>query len=1050
MTRITEFSIKNYMAVYAMVLIIAVIGTNSFFTLPRESSPDITIPFVIVTTVYPGVSPADMESLVTRKIEKELKSIENIKEMRSSSKESISAITVEFEPSVDIDTALQKVRDKTSSARSEIPSEAEEPVVTEISFSNIPILYVNMSGGYGLPRLKKVADDLKDKIEQIPGVLEARVAGGLEREVQVNVDPARLRYYGLAMQDVEDAIARENVTIPGGSITLGDYKYLVRLPGEFEDFRIIRDIVIRSVDNKPVYVRDLAEVKFGFKETSTMARLNGQECISISVVKRSGENIIEVADAVKALVAQEERSFPRSTKVVYTADQSQDTKTFLSDLGNHVVTGVTLVVITLFFSLGLRAAVFVSLAIPFSLLIMFGVLSAAGITLNMVVLFSIILALGRLVDDAIVVVENIFRHAEEGADAKTAALEGTREVIVPVITSTMTTICGFLPIIFWPGIMGEFMVYIPYTVIIALLASLFVALVINPTMCATMLSVKSRSKSYAQRSEEEMGPLMRQYRRALIWALNHRGKTLAASFGALVMIIAVYSVAGHGVEFFPSADPRKTFVELEAPTGFTVDATDALTRKIEAIVKKYKETQTYVANVGVSAGVFDFSGMGESGPGNKARVIVDFIPREEREHSTKLIQDEIRAAATGEIVGARVRVSAEQMGPPVGAPINIEVFGDDYTVLADVSHTLEDVISKVPGVVDAENNYSAGMPELRIEIDREKAASYGLNTTDVAGGVRAAIYGSKASIYREGKDEYDIRVRYTEDRRDGFEKLKSYFIRHEGKEIPLSAVTKIDTSSGYSDIMHLDQKRVISVGAQVAAGYNSAATLETVKKTVAEKVKLPEGVQISYTGEEKEQKEAETFLTNAFFTAVFLIALVLILEFNSIVTPSIILTSVVLSIIGVLIGLLVTMSPFGIIMTGIGIVSLAGVVVCNAIVLLDYTIKLRERGMPKFDAIVTAGLTRLRPVLLTAITTILGVVPMSLGISFDFNKMKFAMGSDSTEFWGPMADAIVFGMGFATILTLVVVPALYSLLDSWMSRFYGVSLTHDGKDHAQG
>ena len=1044
MSPLTAFSIRNYMAVYAVALIIIVTGVFSFLTLPREASPDITIPFVIVSSVYPGVSPSDMETLVTRKLEKELKSIENIKEMRSSSKESVSVITVEFEPSMDINTALQKTRDKVNNARPKLPKDAEDPVITEINFSNFPIMIVNVAGKYGLARLKKVAEDLKDKMEQVPGVLEVRLTGGLEREVQVDVDPERLRYYGLGLKDVEDVISRENVTIPGGSIDIGDYRYLVRAPGEFEDTKLIKDLVVRSVNGKPVYIRDVADVRFGFKDAASYARLNESPCISLSVIKRSGENIIEVADAVKELVRLETPRMPRATQITITADQSKDTRTFLSDLGNHVITGVILVVITLFFALGLRAAVFVSLAIPFSLFIMFTVLYAVGITLNMVVLFSIILVLGRLVDDAIVVVENIFRHAQEGLSPKAAALAGTSEVMTPVLTSTLTTIAGFAPIMFWPGIMGEFMTYIPYTVIIALAASFFVAIVINPTMCATLLRVKGHRKKVSERTDAELPPLLRWYKSLLTVALTHRVATLGVSFGSLIIVMAVYGAFNHGVEFFPAGDPRKIFIDLEAPAGTRVEVTDKLAEKVEGIVKRYRETEMYVANVGVSTGMFDFGGMGEAGPGHKARIAVDFIDREERERSTHLIKDEIRKAATESIVGAKVKVEQENMGPPVGPPIRVEISGDDYPALADLSHHVEDVIAKVPGVVDVESDYSAGMPEMRVQIDRERAANYGLSTVDISSSIRGAIYGDKASTYREGKDEYDIRVRYRKDRRDSFDKLSGYFIRHEGKEIPLSSVATMDTASGFSDILHKDQVRVVSVSAKVAAGFNAQETLERAKKAVADRVNIPEGSRISYTGENKEQKEAELFLAKAFMAALFLIALTLILEFNSVVTPLVILTSVALSIIGVLIGLLVTGTPFGVIMTGIGVVSLAGVVVCNAIVLLDYTIKLREEGFEKLDAIITAGLTRLRPVLLTAITTILGVIPMALGVNFDFNKWKFTMGSDTSQFWGPMADAIVFGMGFATILTLVVVPTLYSLLDSMMVKITGSSLTHDG------
>jgi len=1021
------------------------VGLYSYVTLPREANPDITIPFVIVTTTYTGVSPSDMETLVTQEIEKELKNIENIKEMRSSSKEGLSAITVEFDPSVDIDEALQKIRDKVNVAKPNLPPDADEPVITEINFSNIPIMIVNISGKYGLVRLKKVAEDLQDDLEQIPGVLDVKLIGGLEREVQVDVDPERLRYYGLSMHDVVEVIEKENVTIPGGSMDIGRYKYLIRVPGEFTDPSIIKDLVAKASDLKPVYIRGLADVRFGFKDVSSIARMNGVDCISLAVTKRSGENIIEVSDAVKDTIARRLPSLPRTTDISVTADQSEMTRTLIRDLENNILTALVLVVVVLFFFLGLRVAVFVALAIPFSMLISFFVLSSLGFSLNMVVLFSLILALGMLVDNAIVIVENIYRHMEEGKSAYRAAIEGTAEVSGPVIVSTVTTLCAFFPIVFWPGIVGEFMAYLPYTVTITLTASLFVALVINPTLCATLLTIKSHGKKVHEFEDRKLGLMMRLYKKFLVFALRRRVLTFLAAVALLVAVGIGYKFMGLGVEYFPSVEPSKIFVDVEAPTGTNVETSDNIARQIEKIVSGSADLKTYVANIGVSTGRFDFGGPGDSGPSHKSRVAVDFLDRQDRTVSTYVTQEKIRKEAAG-LIGAKVKINAEHAGPPTGPPVNIEISGDDYNVLAGLSQKVEEIISRVPGVVDVENDYSLGRPELKIEIDREQAARYGFSTRDIAGAIRTAVYGAKASTYRKGKDEYDIRVRLKLDRRDKIEDLNDLFIRHKEKIVPLTSFAKITTSSGFSDIAHKDQRRVITVSSKVEIGYNDNAVLADVKKAVAASVKIPEGYRIDYTGQNKEQKESEQFLTEAFFGALFLISFVLILEFNSLSTPFIIMTSVILSMIGVLIGLMTTLTPFGVIMTGVGVISLAGVVVNNSIVLLDYTIKLRESGMEKHTAIVTAGMTRLRPVLLTVVTTILGLLPMAVGVSFDFFDFKWITQSDSSDWWGPMAVAVVFGLGFATVLTLVVAPTLYSLLDSIVARITGSSLTHTGSD----
>ncbi len=1041
---LTDFSIKNYMAVFAMIVIITIAGTYSYVNLPREANPDITIPVVIITTTYSGVSPSDMETLVTREIEKELKNIANIKEMRSSSKEGVSAITVEFDPSVDIDEAVQKVRDKVNIAKPKLPEDADEPMVDEINFSNIPIMIVNISGKYGLVRLKKVAENLEELLEQVPGVLKVDLIGGLEREVKVDVDPSKLLNYNVSLQDVVDTIRQENVTIPGGSIDIGDYKYLVRVPGEFKDPLEIKDLIIKSKTRNPVYIRDVAKVAFGFKEVSSFARLDGVDCISLSVTKRSGENIIEVTDGVKKILDDELPNLPRSTEFAITSDQSKDTRNLLRELENNVISGLILVLVVLFFFLGPRVAVFVALSIPFSMLISFLVLSAIGFTLNMVVLFSLILALGMLVDNAIVIVENVYRHMEEGYKPVEAAHIGTQEVAKPVIFSTLTTLCAFFPIISWPGIMGEFMAYLPYTLIITLASSLFVALVINPTLCATLLKVKKREKNIRDAEASDLSLSLRMYKGLLSFALRWRVFTFSMSVLSLVGVMYIYGIVGKGVEFFPKIDPPKIFVDIEAPSGTTAVASDRLATKVEKIVGKYEDVTTYVTNVGVSTSQFDFTGQGDAGPSHKSRIAIDFKDRELRSQSSAITEDKIRKEAMDAIYGAKVKIKAQDMGPPTGAPVNIEVSGKDFSVLAELSREIESLLEKIPGLVDVENDYSAGRPELNIRIDREMAARYGLLTEDIAINLRTAIYGSKASTYREGEDEYDIRVRFEESARNRMEKLEGYFVRHEGKTIPLTSFANISTSAGYSDISHIDQRRVVTVSAEVAPGLNDNEMLAKAQKELSAKIKIPEGYRIEYTGQNKEQEESQKFLTEAFMGAIFLISFVLILQFNSFATPTIIMSSVILSMIGVLVGLMATSTPFGVIMTGIGVISLAGVVVNNSIVLLDYIIQLRERGMEKNKAIISAGMTRLRPVLLTAVTTILGLLPMVLGVSYDFHEFRWITESDSTDWWRPMAVAVVFGLGFATVLTLVVAPTLYSILDSVTFRLTGSSLTHDG------
>ncbi|MBE9536285.1 MAG: efflux RND transporter permease subunit [Proteobacteria bacterium] len=1027
---VTDFAIKRAPAVFVMLVAIVVAGVSAYISLPREASPDISIPVIIVSTPYFGVSPADMETLVTQPIEKELKNIGNVKKILSSSAEGISSITIEFEPDTDIDNAMQKVRDKVDQAKSDLPQDAEEPLIQEINFSNFPVMMINISGDYGLQKLKEVGEDLQDKIESVAGVLSVGITGGLEREVKINIDPAKLRYYNLAFKDVIDTIRDENLTIPGGSMELGSFKYLVRVPGEFQSTRVIGNIVLKVKKGHPIYLRDLAEVEYGYKDVTSHARLNGQQCVSLSVTKRSGENLIQMADEIKALIEVEKTIQPPGTYFSITADASEDIRNMVDDLENNIITGLILVLLVLLAFLGFRTSLFVALAIPFSMLISFFVLQTFGFTLNMVVLFSLILALGMLVDNAIVIVENIYRHGEEGMAMGEAASRGTSEVTLPVIIATLTTLCAFFPMIFWPGIMGEFMVYLPKTLIITLTASLFVALIINPVLCTTLLKVKPRAGTIAERDDHR--PMLRAYHRLLQGALDRPALTLSISVGTLITAMMLYGIYGKGVQFFPETEPSKIFIDIEAPLGTKLAVTDKITKEVEKEIGSNEDVKQYVASIGVSTGMFDAGG-GDGGPANKARLAIDFVDLEERRQSSELTADEIRNRISG-MTGAVIRVQKERHGPPTGPPINVELSGDDYDELGRLAASAEKIIKETPGVVDFNSNYKTGKPEIKVRIDREKAGLYGLSTKKVADTIRTAIRGTEASTYREFEEEYDITVRFRKEARSSLQSIREIIIAHEGRQVPLDNIADISFSSGPGSIMRKNLKRVVTLSAQVEGRLKTEALAEVQERL--KQLDLPAGYSIEYTGEQEEQASAEAFLKKAFILALLLIAFLLVLEFNSIITASIILFSVVLSLIGVFIGLIITGTPFGIIMTGIGVISLAGVVVNNAIVLLDYIIQLRQRGMSKRDAIIIGGMTRLRPVLLTAVTTILGLIPMATGFYFDFKKLTWITGSESAQWWGPMAVAVIFGLAFATILTLVVVPVLYSVMEGLKERFF--------------
>lgn len=1024
---LTDFALKHKPSIFVLITIIFVMGLASYISLPREASPSISVPIILVTTSYFGVTPADIETLVTQPIERRIKEITEVKEIRSTSSEGLSFIEVEFNPDVDIDAALQKVRDKVDLAKSDLPDDAEEPAIKEVNFSDFPIMLVNISGNYDLVRLKEIGEEFEDLFETIPGVLDVTISGGLQREVKVNVDLQKLRYYNLSFDDIIDAIRDENRTTPGGSVEVGSLNYLLRVPGEFEEVAIIPDLIVKSDGGVPVYVKDVAEVDYGFKERETIAREGGRPCVTLSITKRSGANLIDIADEIKHTIAIKKPELPPGTQITITADQSHDIRNMVADLENNIISGLVLVVLILFAFLGFRNSLFVAVAIPFSMLIAFIIIQLLDYTLNMIVLFSLILALGMLVDNAIVLVENIYRHREEGVGAYEASKKGATEISAAITASTVTTLAAFAPMIFWPGIMGEFMKYLPITLIITLGASLFVALAINPTLCEVFMKV-TRAKS----GQVLLPRLLAHYERVLDFALRHRRLTLGGAFGLLLFVLVLYGLFGRGVEFFPEVEPSQIVIEVTAPTGTRLEESDRIVREIEARLPQFdQDVRSFVANVGAGGSGNEIIG-GGGGSRHKSTVTVEFVDRVDRHQSSEATLREMRHAVEN-IPGARIEVKKPHVGPPTGPPINLEISGEDFEVLGRLAATVRDRIKNIPGLVDLRDDYDTGRPELKINVNRQKAAAYGLSTSTIASTVRTAIYGTEASEYRVGEDEYDIRVRLKASDRSNLDVLEQLTIFDEGKQIPLVSVADFEVSGGFTAINRKDLKRVVTVSANVE-GRLANDVLQDVQEAVAE-VDLPAGYNVAYTGENEEQQESQEFLSRAFVVAVFLIFLVLVYEFNSAALPFVILASVVLSLIGVFIGLLVLRMPFGILMTGIGVISLAGIVVNNAIVMIDYIQQLRMRGMAKLEAIITGGKVRLRPVVLTAITTIMGLIPLSTGMNFDFRNLRFDIGGESSQWWGPMGVAVIFGLAVATFLTLVVVPVIYDILDGWSETF---------------
>ncbi len=1029
--RLTSLAIKNSITVFILVFIVFVIGAQSYINLPREGAPDIQIPIVVVSIPYFGVASKDIETLVTIPVEKKLKELSDVKEITSTSAESASAITIEFEPDVNIDDALQKVRDKVDLAKPDIPADAEEPVIIEINFSDFPIMFISMAGDIGVNALKAVGETVEDDIESIQGVLEVDLVGGLEREIKVIVDADRLDAYGLSFNNVSNALQAQNINVPGGSINVGDVRYLVRIPGEFESVSEIENIVVKAPNGNPIYLRDVATVIDGFEDRNTYASLNGVESLTLSIQKRSGANIIEISDEIKKMIEKKRKQHPNLTFTI-TTDSSDFIRDILKDLQNNMITGFLLVVIVLFFALGFLNATFVGMAIPLAMMITFAVLSFVGITLNFIVLFAIIVALGLLVDNSVVIVEGAYRLMQEGTPRVDAAIQSSKELGGPLISSTATTLAAFMPLLFWPGVVGEFMSYFPKLLIISLSASLFIAVVINPVFAAEFM--KLRKGSYKSTEGQVTNPFMKVYVKVLKGAVRFRYLTVIGSVVAFVLTVVAYTQLGNGVIFFSQEDPAVAFVEIKAPEGTRVEVTNDIARQVEAIAEKYRKgnIEYITVNVG-SPGQSEPGGGGGGGEGSAyshvAQVTMDFVDAQERERSSKEVMADIRKELQN-LAGAEFEIKEQENGPPSGAPISVELIGEDLDELDRLTNEIKAIMEKIPGVVDLRDNFNYSKPELTIAVDRSKASLLKLDPLTIGNTLRTAINGSEASKFRELDEEYDITVRLAENRRKAIEDVARINIANKDDDpIPLTSVANIETRSGAGSIRHKDSERTVTIESN-ADGRLATEVLADVEKALEEKLTLPQGYQIKYGGEQEDRQESSQFLGNAFGLAVMMIFLILVTQFNSFILPVIILSTVILSIMGVLMGQMITQTPFSIILSGLGVISLAGIVVNNGIVLIDYIEYLKKQGYSAYDAVIQAGIVRVRPVLLTASTTLLGLIPSLAGISIDFTTLTVGPTGETTKLFDPLSIAIGYGLFVSTVLTLVFVPALYMIVDN--------------------
>ena len=1121
--KITNLSLRNKTTIFILTALLTLFGIFSYNSMPKSLYPDIVMPTIMVQTVYPGNSPADIENLITRPLEKEIKSVKGLKKLTSTSVQDNSSVIVEFNTDIELKVALQDVKDAVDKAKSDLPSDLDmDPMVMDIDFSEFPILNINLSGDFSLDELKIHAEYLQDEIEAFSEISKVEITGLLEKEIKVEVDLHRMEASQVSFRNIEDAIAFENTSIAGGDVLIGDTRRMVRTSAEFTSAEEIANIIVKHEKGNIVYLKDIATVTDGYEDRESYARLNTEPVVSLNVVKKSGENLLEATDKIMSLLAtaKQTKVLPENLNISITNDQSEQTRDQLSNLENSIIFGVILVVLVLLFFLGLRNALFVGMAIPLSMFISFVVLGGMGTTMNMVVLFALILALGMLVDNAIVVIENIDRlYRKEGLSKMEAAKQGVGEIAVAIISSTLTTLAAFFPLLFWDDLMGEFMGYIPMTLIIVLGSSLFVALVINPVFASQFVKNDLRKLPNKKKLKKTsiyaavlalvfylMGAriwgslalvfailnlvnalyftpmshtfqdkflvrLENRYSRVLNWALGGRQplKLLAGTFGLLIFSIVFFVLMKPNVEFFPVNEPKYINVFLEMPEATDVVATDSLARIVEQrvidILEPYQHAVSSVlTNVG--AGTSDPNEMGGAAGNtpNKARITINFVEFKYRDGViTGDVMKELSASLVG-IPGVDISVDKNRDGPPMGRPINMEISGDNFDQLLLISEEIQQIIEKekIAGIEGLKVDLELNKAEMLVNIDRDMARRMGISTAQVGSTIRTALFGKEVSKFKDGEEEYPITIRLADKYRYDISALMNQRVTFRSQsngrimQIPVSSVADYTYNNTYGSVNRKDMKRQVTIYSNVIEGYNENAINEQLKKLLVD-YPMPENYDLKFTGKQQEQEQTQDFLSNALMIAVALITLILVSQFNSAFKPIIIIMTVLFSTIGVFLGLAIFNMDFVIIMTGIGIVSLAGIVVNNAIVLIDYIDLLKSRkrlelGLEEnarldansaVECIKQAGQKRLRPVLLTAITTVLGLLPLATGMNINFTTLltefnpQIFFGGDNALFWGPMAWTVIFGLTFATFLTLVIVPVMYLLVDKLKNKIVG-------------
>jgi multidrug efflux pump len=1105
----TSWAIDNKVSIYIATIIICLAGIYTYNSLPKENFPEVVFPQIYVATVYPGAAPTDVENLISKEIEKEVKSISGVKKIRSNSVQDFSNVIVEFETDVSIDKAKQEVQDAVDRAKQDLPSDLEDdPQVIEIDISELPIMNVNLSGDYDLQTLKKYAEQMQDAIEAVREIRRVDIVGALDREIQINVDMYKAALAGVSLDDVESAIRYENLIVSGGQLSVDGMKRSLSVNGEFVSAEQMGNTVVGSITGGKIYLKDIAQVVDSHKEQESFARLDGKNVITLNVIKRSGENLIMASDQINAIVKNfEDNILPPGVKITITADQSDNTRMTLHDLTNTIIIGFILVTIILMFFMGATNAIFVGLSVPLSAFMAFLLFPVMDFTLNLMTLFSFLLALGIVVDDAIVVIENTHRIFDNGkVPIRKAAKIAAGEVFMPVFSGTMVVLAPFIPLAFWPGVIGKFMVYLPITLIVALCASLVVAYIMNPVFAADFMKVHDHdhdrpklTKGYKitgvifagiallwyimglngmgnftvflfllyslhrfvleqviSNFQTNYWPRVQAgYKKAISWCLE--GWRPAGVVGGVIFLfifsIFFTAVRQPPVVFFPQGDPNFVYAYVTMPIGTDQRVTDSVTsivekKVVEVVGKNNPLVESIISNVAVGAAEDQTSG--NNAQPHLGKVTVAFVDFSKRDgQSTREYLDTVRASLKG-IKGAEISVNQEQGGPPTGKPVNIEISADDFDVLVATSTKLKSYLDQlqVPGVEELKSDFQSDKPEIVIHIDREKANREGISTGTIGMALRTAIYGKEISKFRDENDDYDITLRIQKDQRNDINTLLNLPITYRDmsaggvvRQVPLSAIATIEYSNSYAGIRRIDQKRVVTISSNVLSGYNANEVVAQIQASL-KSFSTPDGVGIKMTGEQEDQAETSAFLGVAGMVALGLIFMILVTQFNSTSKPLIILSEIIFSIIGVLIGFSLFRMEISIVMSGVGIMALAGIVVRNGILLVEFTDLLISQGMELKEAIAEASKTRMTPVILTAMAATLGLIPLAVGLNIDFVKLfsefnpHIFFGGDNVAFWGPLSWTMIFGLIFGTFLTLFLVPVMYLLVARLKERVF--------------